>query len=104
MFCRNCGTEIDDKAVICVHCGVSTGTNTTNIHSTMQTTSSSDGDLGCLLGGLSFVIPIVGFILYIVWLPSMPKKAKSAGTLALIAIVIQIILFLATCSEILSSV
>lgn len=23
-FCRNCGKEIDDKAVICVHCGVST--------------------------------------------------------------------------------
>ncbi len=22
MFCRNCGKEIDDKAAICVHCGV----------------------------------------------------------------------------------
>lgn len=22
MFCRNCGEEIDDKAVVCVHCGV----------------------------------------------------------------------------------
>lgn len=21
-FCRNCGAEIDDKAVLCVHCGV----------------------------------------------------------------------------------
>ena len=24
MFCTNCGKEIDDKAVICVHCGVPT--------------------------------------------------------------------------------
>lgn len=24
MFCKNCGKEIDDKAVICVHCGVAT--------------------------------------------------------------------------------
>ena len=24
MYCRNCGREIDDKAVICVHCGVPT--------------------------------------------------------------------------------
>jgi len=24
MYCRNCGKEIDDKAVVCVHCGVST--------------------------------------------------------------------------------
>jgi TM2 domain-containing membrane protein YozV len=22
MFCRNCGKQIDDKAVVCVHCGV----------------------------------------------------------------------------------
>ena len=24
MYCSNCGKEIDDKAVICVHCGVAT--------------------------------------------------------------------------------
>lgn len=24
MFCKECGKEINDKAVICVHCGVST--------------------------------------------------------------------------------
>lgn len=22
MFCKNCGREIDDKAVFCIHCGV----------------------------------------------------------------------------------
>lgn len=25
MYCKNCGKEIDNKAVICVHCGVPTG-------------------------------------------------------------------------------
>lgn len=24
MFCYNCGKEIDEKAVVCVHCGVET--------------------------------------------------------------------------------
>ena len=24
MYCWNCGKEIDDKAVVCVHCGVAT--------------------------------------------------------------------------------
>lgn len=24
MFCTNCGKEIDDKAVICIHCGCAT--------------------------------------------------------------------------------
>ena len=27
MFCSNCGKEIDDKAAICIHCGVATGIN-----------------------------------------------------------------------------
>ncbi len=25
MYCRNCGKEIDDNAVVCVYCGVATG-------------------------------------------------------------------------------
>jgi len=24
MYCKNCGKEIDDKAIVCVHCGVET--------------------------------------------------------------------------------
>ena len=30
MFCKNCGKEIDDKAEICVHCGVKTNFKTNN--------------------------------------------------------------------------
>lgn len=30
MFCKNCGREIDDKAAVCVYCGVSTGLPLTN--------------------------------------------------------------------------
>lgn len=29
MYCSNCGKEIDDKAAICVHCGVVTNAQTT---------------------------------------------------------------------------
>lgn len=24
MFCNNCGKQIDDKAAVCIHCGVAT--------------------------------------------------------------------------------
>lgn len=24
MYCKNCGKEIDDKAAVCIHCGVAT--------------------------------------------------------------------------------
>ena len=27
MYCSNCGKEIDDKAVVCVHCGCATNNN-----------------------------------------------------------------------------
>lgn len=30
MFCTNCGKEIDNNAVICVHCGVATGKQMSN--------------------------------------------------------------------------
>ena len=29
MYCRNCGKEIDDKAVICIHCGCAVMENQT---------------------------------------------------------------------------
>lgn len=32
MYCSNCGKEIDDKAVVCIHCGVATA----NMHQTVQ--------------------------------------------------------------------
>ena len=34
MFCSNCGKEIADKAVICVHCGVPTNNSVTERNST----------------------------------------------------------------------
>lgn len=33
MYCTNCGKQIDDKAVICVHCGVAT--NNPNVASSI---------------------------------------------------------------------
>ena len=68
MFCKNCGQEIDDKAVICPHCGVS------------QKDDSSVSDSGSIgWGFLGCCIPIVGLILFLVWRDNKPKNAKAAG-------------------------
>jgi uncharacterized membrane protein YvbJ len=88
MYCNNCGKEIDNKAVICIHCGVSTN------NQVVMTTSANDGDLGCLLGGICFMMPIVGLILYLVWNPTMPRKAKSAGKMALISTIIGVVIYI----------
>jgi hypothetical protein len=35
MYCANCGKQIDDRAVICVHCGVATGNPTVTSSSSL---------------------------------------------------------------------
>lgn len=75
MFCKNCGKEIDDQAVVCPHCGVQQKELTTND----DTGSIGWGILGCC-------IPIVGLVLWLVWKDTKPKNAKSAGIGALISV------------------
>ena len=52
-YCQNCGQMIDDKAVICVHCGVAVPSKISD--------SPSTG-----LKVLCFFFPIIGLILYLV--------------------------------------
>ncbi len=80
MFCKNCGQEIDDKAVICPHCGVSQAPD-----NVVDNGGFGWGLLGCC-------IPIVGLILFLVWKDSRPKTAKAAGIGALVSL-IPIILY-----------
>ena len=42
MFCKNCGQEIDDKAVVCIHCGCATDNK-------IQTSSSDKSWIVALL-------------------------------------------------------
>lgn len=81
MYCKNCGQEIDDKAVICPKCGVQVAECKTS------TDSSSFGY--ALLG---FFIPIVGLILFLIWKDEYPLRAKSAGKGALISVIVSVVL------------
>lgn len=83
MYCRHCGEEINDNAVICPKCGCSTNSIKTGI----ENDSSSIG-----YAFLGFFIPIVGLILYLLWKNSSPLRAKSAGQGALISVIISAIL------------
>ncbi|MDE6953680.1 MAG: zinc ribbon domain-containing protein [Erysipelotrichales bacterium] len=75
MFCKNCGNEIDDNAVVCPYCGIQ--------QSSLQTDNDSGG-LGW--GALGCCIPLVGLILFLVWKDSKPKTAKAAGIGALVSV------------------
>lgn len=84
-YCRKCGKELMDEAVICPGCGCS---QTDNAVSTAN--DSSSFGWACL----GFCIPIVGLILYLVWKDSTPLRAKSAGKGALISVIISVIFYI----------
>ena len=72
MFCQNCGAEINDKAVVCVKCGVAVSRKSVPVNS-----SEENAALGLIipigrsgwsiaagyLGLFSLVVPFVGLIL-----------------------------------------
>lgn len=77
MFCKNCGQEIDDKAVVCPHCGVA--------QREMSYDTIKDGG-GVGWGILGCCIPVVGLILWLVWKDTKPQTAKAAGIGALVSV------------------
>ena len=84
-FCKNCGTEIDDRAVICPKCGVA-----------QQTVPVGDDNGGFGWGLLGFCIPVVGLILFLVWKDTKPKTAKVAGMGALISVILSVVFYVLT--------
>ena len=81
-FCRNCGAEINDEAVVCVNCGVAV--------EIPKTTKADDKKSGGF-AFLCFLFPILGLILYLVWKEDYPLKAKSCAKGGLIGFVFGII-------------
>ncbi len=83
MYCRFCGQEIKDDAVVCPHCGCATGN---------KCLSSNPNDAPSAgWGFLGFLLPILGLILYLVWRSDYPLRAKSVGRGALIAVVLEVV-------------
>ena len=84
MYCKNCGKEIDDLAVVCPNCGVATGNN--------QPASDDTGSIGW--GLLGCCIPIVGLILFLVWRDTKPKNSKAAGIGALVSVYVSVLWYI----------
>ena len=81
-FCKNCGAQIDDNAVVCTSCGVA------------QNTAPAVVDKGGFGWGLlGWCLPIVGLILFLVWKDTKPKTAKAAGIGALVSVIIAVVYY-----------
>ena len=73
-YCRNCGAEIDEKAVMCPVCGT--------LQKNLSPANDSYEIIWMIVG---FFIPLAGLILFLVWRESKPKSSKAAGIGALIS-------------------
>ena len=82
-YCKNCGTQIDDNAVVCPACGVAQ----TSTPAVVDEGGFGWGLLGCC-------IPLVGLILFLVWKDTKPKTAKAAGIGALVSVAISVVYYL----------
>lgn len=85
MFCSKCGKEVNDDAVVCVHCGCAIENRKTSVEASNDAPNPGFAVLG-------FFIPLVGLILYLIHQDTAPLKAKSAGKGALIGFCVDIVL------------
>ena len=82
-FCKYCGAQIDDNAVVCTSCG------------SAQNTAPAVVDKGGFgWGVLGCCIPIVGLILFLVWKDTKPKTAKAAGIGALVSTILGVVVYI----------
>ena len=85
-YCKNCGAQIDDQAVVCPKCGVAQGP--------VQAPVVDNGGFGW--GLLGCCIPLAGLILFLVWRDTKPKTSKAAGIGALVSVGLTILFYVLT--------
>lgn len=97
IFCSHCGKEIDDSAVICVHCGVATQRLSVVLDGVVIKKVNGFGVAGLVVGLLSLwfgalvcVPSIVGLVLSIIGAVKK-KNYNSANGLAIAGIVLSAI-------------
>ncbi|MBR4072643.1 MAG: zinc ribbon domain-containing protein [Clostridia bacterium] len=81
MFCRNCGKEIDDNAVICVNCG--------HAVNNAPAVAAVEDKVSVGLVILAILIPLFGFIYWPVKSGQTPKRARACGIAAIISFVVS---------------
>ncbi len=105
MFCKNCGKEIDDKATVCVHCGVPTANAQPQQVVVTNTPNNGIAIAGFVLSFFSFAA-VIGLILSIVGLqksktPELNGKGKGLAIAGIVLSCITIgywIIIIATCA------
>lgn len=84
MYCHNCGHEVDDHAKYCQNCGAPLqpqqndqgfDQNQNYYNQPYRPVEEDAPSVGFAI--LSFLVPIIGLVLFLVWNKEYPLKAKS---------------------------
>lgn len=84
-YCSHCGKEVNDEAVVCIHCGCAV-----QIAHPQPSMDYREDKADAALVVLCVLFPIVGLILWAVKHEDSPKAAVTYGKAALITIGIEI--------------
>ena len=84
MYCKYCGSYIDDNSPYCKNCGAQADNKPAE-----YTNNDGPNFWFALLG---FIFPIIGLILFIIYEDKRPKRAKSAGKGALVGFITKVVL------------
>ena len=82
MFCKNCGSQLDDRAVICPHCGIP-------VKDEYYPQPKGDNTLAIVGFILSFFVPLAGLICSIVGLKKCKNENAPNKGLAIAGIIIS---------------
>jgi hypothetical protein len=96
MYCSKCGSEIEEGNMFCGNCGNRVVSEVDNNHINDSNVRTNNED--CSSGGLniiSFLIPLVGLVLYCTFIKEYPVKAKGVGTAAILSVIIYTLLIVA---------
>ncbi len=86
-FCKVCGNEMHDSAIVCTKCGVATS-NYNNVTTQNKNVIDSGGFGWGLLG---CCVPMAGLILFLIWKDERPNTARAAGIGALVYLIIWVL-------------
>ena len=97
MYCTHCGNEIDNKAVVCVHCGVPAVTVRQNKVNTQQKPVNGFGIAGFVLSIFSIVLgsifgvpSLIAFIFGVIGTAGISKCGKG-NSLAIAGLIISVL-------------
>ncbi len=90
-YCRYCGKEIHEDAVVCPHCWTRLKDESPDI---FQPASERKDPHAFGWGILGFCVPIAGLVLYLVWANERPDEARAAGIGALVSTILAILFYI----------